>query len=163
MGRRKSGAARRSPDVGIPDTQAKKVYKWQWQWAEFDSNWRLSKKEIRKWLEWACTKLKVPVPRMRIKLLPKRKKYSYFSPDKYELGFLPQHRNVPTVLHEIAHYITFRLYGRTVADHGPEYMGVFLFLLEHSGRWPLGTMYRSAKEAGLEIDGQTVKRVRKRK
>lgn len=160
MPKRQRGAARRkSPDVGIPDSQAKKVYEWQWKWAEFNRNHKLSKKDIHKRLNWACKKLKMAPPRrLRIRLL-KRGSYSYFDPDQYELGFLPQHRNVPTVLHEITHYITFRIYGKTVADHGPEFMGTFLFLLESAGQWPVGVVYHSAREYGLEIDGASPKRV----
>lgn len=155
------GRARKSPDVGIPDTQAKKVYKWQWQWVEFNRDNRLSKKDIRGWLAWACKKLRMRPVRMKIKLLGKKAKYSYFDPDQYELGFIPTHRNVPTVLHEIAHYIAFRLYGKTVASHGPEFMGIFLYLLELSGQWPLGVVYGSARKAGLEIDGAQPRKLKR--
>lgn len=164
MAKRKAGrsAARRSPRVGIADTQAKRVYKWQWEWVEFNSNRGLTKNDVREWLEWACKKLKMAPPsRLKIRLLSKKKGHSYFNPDTYELGFIPVHRNVPTVLHEIAHYISFRIYGKTVADHGPEYMGIFLYLLESSSQWPLGIVYQSARKAGLEIDGAQPRRLRK--
>lgn len=152
-----------SPEVGIPDTQAKKVYKWQWQFAEFESNYFLSKKEIRKWLDWACKKLKLSPPkRLKIRLLGKKGKHSYFNVDQHELAFLPCHRNVPTVLHEISHYLCHRIYGKTVADHGPEFMGIFLLLLELSGRWPTGLMYAAARKYGLDIDGAQPKRLKRR-
>jgi hypothetical protein len=149
-------AARRieSPQVGIRDSQAQKVYRWQWKWAEGNENAHLSKREVRRWLRFACKKLKLPMPnRLKIRFLKKGEKQSYYSCDQHELAFIPKHRNAIVVLHEIAHYITFRLYGCTVADHGPQFMRIWLCLLEQSRRWPSGVMYQSARAAGLQIEG----------
>lgn len=145
------------------DPQKDAVYAWQWKWYDWNHG-ELSKDGVRQWVKWAYKKKFRFTKMPRIKF-PKTGKCSYHDGEKALLAFVYEHRNVPMVLHETAHAICFILYGATVEDHGPEFMGIFLYLLEKTGHYPLGTVYDSAKKAGLKIDGsqgpKLIKRSRK--
>lgn len=132
------------------DPQAKAVYKWQWQWGNWNEN-ELTKDDVRHWVKWAWKK-KFGFKRMPRVVFRTAGEYSSYDPDQATLYFIHEHRNVAVVLHEVAHAIITMLYGRTVEDHGPEFMGVFLYLLEEARLYPRATVYDSAVKAGLKID-----------
>lgn len=132
------------------DPQQKAVYKWQWQWTDWNEN-ELDKDEVRRWVKWAFKK-KFHFGKMPRIEFRKVGEHSSYNPETTTLYFLYEHRNVAVVLHETAHAIITQLYGKTVQDHGPEFMGVFLYLLEKSGRYPRSAVYDSAVKAGLKID-----------
>lgn len=53
--------------------------------------------------------------------------YSRF-PD--HISFQPRHKNPAIALHEVAHYICDSIFGDEPEDHGPEWLGIYLWLLE---------------------------------
>jgi hypothetical protein len=57
-------------------------------------------------------------------------------------------RNVATALHEAAHQIAFTLYGSSIQDHGPTWLGIYLDLLVRARGAP-----RIALEATLRAHG----------
>lgn len=133
------------------DTQKDAVYEWQWKFWHWNHK-ELSKRQVHNWVKWAIKK------KFGFKHLPKiaylrSGNVSWYNKETATLGFIHDHRNIAMVLHETAHAITDRMYAYTVEDHGPEFMGVFLWLLEACGWYPKNTLYASAKQAGLKIDG----------
>ena len=59
-------------------------------------------------------------------------------------------KNVPTALHEAAHYIAFKLFGYRIQDHGPTWLGVYLWLLAAARVAPRVALNASARAAGLK-------------
>lgn len=58
-------------------------------------------------------------------------------------------RNLPTLVHEMAHYIMVaKGYPNT---HGPRWLGVYLWLMNRSALMPLNASVPSAKAAGLRF------------
>jgi len=141
-----------SPKLVIKhDPQQKAVYNWQWEWMHWNSK-ELSKKDVYRWVKWAYKK------KFHFKFMPEIVHLadggsSSYHPEKNQLKFIHSHRNIAVVLHETAHLIISRLFGHTVEDHGPEFMGIWIYLLEKAKLAPRGTIYDSAKQAGLRVDG----------
>lgn len=138
-----------APKLITVDRQGKRVYKWEQSWGQFTEQ-TLSRDGVREWAKWAYRKfgfLRVP------RIIFDDKSFSEYKPDGDFLSFTHSHRNIGIVLHEVSHAITTRMYGVTVEDHGPEFMGVYLYLLEASGEFPKHAMTDSAKRAKLRIDG----------
>lgn len=57
--------------------------------------------------------------------------------------------NIPTALHEVSHQIVWDYYGDTVEDHGPEFVGVYVWLLSEAGMAPAAALYASLDEAEI--------------
>lgn len=55
-----------------------------------------------------------------------------------------------TAMHEASHHIVFKLCGYRVQDHGPTFLGVYLWLLERSGVAPQSALHASAREFKLK-------------
>lgn len=54
-------------------------------------------------------------------------------------------KNMAVAMHEAAHHIVFKLCGWRVKDHGPTFLGVYLWLLEKSGVAPKAALHASAR------------------
>lgn len=59
-------------------------------------------------------------------------------------------RNVSQVLHETAHWIVFKLFGDKPQDHGPTFLGVYMWLLEALRAAPRIALHASARAHGLK-------------
>lgn len=57
--------------------------------------------------------------------------------------------NYPTALHEVTHQIIWDYYGTTVQDHGPEFVGVYMWLLSQAGIVPYEALTASLDAAGI--------------
>lgn len=57
--------------------------------------------------------------------------------------------NEAIALHEAAHYITDRTYPRA-ADHGPTWLGVYLWLLEKAAVAPREALRATMRKHGLK-------------
>lgn len=58
---------------------------------------------------------------------------SYYHTLDHSISLNPIHRNVATVLHEVAHAIQSYILGDVHEDHGPEWLGIFMWLLVKAG------------------------------
>lgn len=57
--------------------------------------------------------------------------------------------NPPIVLHECAHYICDAIFGTKLEDHCPEWLGIYMWLLEGWRVAPRKALQASAKARGL--------------
>lgn len=78
--------------------------------------------------------------------MPESKRISIQGGDHHARGG----RNAATALHEAAHQIAFALYGESIQDHGPTWLGIYLDLLVRARVAP-----RVALEATLRSHGLT--------
>lgn len=132
-----------------PDPQCKRVYKWTWQW--FDWNRRtLTDKEVKAVIKKACEVWDIHQPRF-IGFCPKKAPCSVYNDDDQSLRMLPDHCNPATVLHEVAHHIVHVRLGTKYQDHGPEWLGVFLDLLVAFHVAPEDALVSSLKHRRLKF------------
>lgn len=141
----------------MADTQAKQAYAWQHSWLHWNYK-SSSDREIRIAIRQAESYYKIP--KIKIKLFTKNKNsegedqnsyyiYSgYYGNPRIELR--PYHQNIPIALHEVAHAICGSIFRDTVENHGKEWLGVFMYLLEKEGIAPVSALHASAREFGLK-------------
>lgn len=55
---------------------------------------------------------------------------SYADRNNYRIDLAPIHHNKMSVIHEMAHCLTGRIYADKVDDHGPEYVGILRSLIK---------------------------------
>jgi hypothetical protein len=139
------------PRLAKKDRQCARVYSWGWSFADWNIK-TLTKRQCRKWVKWCLKQFHLKKGSSPAVVFPPRAKYSSFEPEYHELQLIKKHRNIPMVLHETAHYVQSILYGKTTEDHGPEFMGIWLYLLEAAQLCPKGTLTASAKSKGIKID-----------
>lgn len=124
------------------DWQQRRVYAWEDQF----ENWNRSGytlKECRKIVHWACKKYGLPPPSVR-QHEGKAASYSYAG-DRPVIGFNTTQKNAAVALHEAAHYICDRIFGPKLEHHSPEWMGIYLWLLEGWRVAPRTALHASAK------------------
>ena len=66
------------------------------------------------------------------------------------VSFSRRGKNVATALHEAAHIIVFDKFGDKPQDHGPTFMGVYLWLLTTAGVAPRIALEATARANGLK-------------
>jgi hypothetical protein len=130
----------------MADKQQKRVYKWESTWGVW--NGPSSKDGCRYWLEWACTQYGVEIP--KLVFAKNNRGWSYYQEDKDTIRLVKDHQNFSVVFHESAHAIASFYYPRAIEDHGPEWLGIFLWLLRESKAVPEVALKASAKEFGLK-------------
>ena len=121
------------------DPQRERVYKWE---AEFH-DWNigsLTLAECRAAIRWACEQYGITSPRVE---QHRDKEYSYSKGDLISLRL--DQKNAAVSLHEAAHYICDQIFGSTVAPHSPQWMGIYLWLLEGYRVAPRVALHASAK------------------
>jgi hypothetical protein len=144
------------------DPDAQKVYEWEGKWVHWQIN-EFGKKldTARIWVAKSCEAYgvkKVPVR------LAKNSDDSYFDLGKNAIYLLRQHNNIAVSLHESAHAICYDLFGLNVHDHGPEFAGIYIWLLADAGIAPVEALTASADACGVEyisIDKADPKNIRK--
>lgn len=65
------------------------------------------------------------------------------------MSFSRKGKNAATALHEAAHLIAHDLYGDRGQDHGPTFLGVYMWLLETAGVAPRIALHATARAHGL--------------
>lgn len=112
----------------------------------------MSERAVRETVGLASRKYRIPAPELifpsknnlRGKKLP-----SQYDPLSHTITLRPRHLNGAIVLHETAHAITDYLLGWDLEAHGPEWLGVYMVLLEDFGISTRVSLHASADEAGL--------------
>lgn len=62
----------------------------------------------------------------------------------------PGSRNVPIVMHEVAHHIAWCLHGERIQDHGATWLGIYLKLLVIAKVAPQLALEATARSHGLK-------------
>ena len=142
----------RSPNARFQcdeDPQRHLVYDWEDEWRDWQLN-TLTLEECRVAVRTACKLYGLKPPAV------KQHKYRGMSwcdgrvISMQAVGFRSRGgKNIATTLHETAHFIVMRLYPRYRHDHGPTYLGVFLWLLQAAKVAPRIALHASARYFGL--------------
>jgi hypothetical protein len=121
------------------DTQRARVYAWEGQWSDWNAC-NLTLKEARDVVHWACKKYGVRPARVK---QHSDRAYS-FSQDGL-ISFRLDHKNTAIALHEAAHHIADVIFEESrIDDHGPEWLGIYLWLLEGARVAPRIALHSSA-------------------
>jgi|GEM_PF-7012068 len=143
----------------MADSQQQAVYAWERQW-RFWNRAGVPVQYLRRWVRWAERLYRVPPATL---LFPTRSKGvngnwlpSQCAPaapwGSGAITLRPHHRNVPIALHEVSHWIDGQLLGQFSGfeGHGPQWLGIYLYLLEKARVAPRVALHESAREAGLK-------------
>lgn len=129
------------------DPQAPKLYRWEKAWREWNVS-RLTIAECREVARRACVYLKIPQVTVTFRRRPT------WSECNYETGQIwintQRHKNVATVLHEVAHRAVFLAHGEVEA-HGPAFVRVYVRLLVRARLAPKSALTASLKHYGVEF------------
>lgn len=126
-----------------PDPQRDKVYGWEGQWADWNAT-AISLTQAREYIHWACGLYNLKPPSV------KRHKSNAFSFSQDRLiSFNHAQVNRGIALHEVAHFICDEVFGLDLADHCPQWMGIYLWLLVSARIAPPVALTASAKAAGI--------------
>ena len=150
----------------IKDRQADKAYEWEdsfllWAGAH------LNEKQARGLIEAACREYGIPPP--YVKVYKSNYGCSIYDPNMHVIKLRPRHLNAGVVLHETAHAITDTILGQGLEPHGPEWLGVYMVLLEDFRIMPRAALHASAKKEGLKykerdiVDKKAIRRLAKKK
>ena len=113
------------------DHQQDRVYKWEGTWPLWTRQ-GMSKAKCKDLVRKVSGLYRIPPP--SLKFPDKRSVWAYYKTPNHYIS-LPRHaRNASTVLHEMAHAIHWYILGESShEDHGPEWLGIFLWLLCYFG------------------------------
>lgn len=130
---------------GGPDPWQTAVYAFEGEWPAFNRG-SLTLAECRTLVNAACEAYNVVPPPVR---QHEGRGMSYSLDDGSLISLRLDHKNPAVVLHEAAHYITDRYFGKRCHDHGPTWQGVYFFLLARADIAPREALRASARTHGL--------------
>lgn len=141
----------------MADSQQTAVYAWERRfrsWVTPTSSHTQVRRIIRH-AEWLYR-----IPPVRIHFKASNKSRGKSMPSQYHalraITLRPQHVNPAIALHETAHAITHHLFGWDPPDmevHGPQWLGIYMVLLDKFGVAPRSALEASAREHGLKWVG----------
>lgn len=122
------------------DSQKRRVYAWEGEWGDWNRR-TCNLKEARGAIHWACEKYGVKPPRVT---QHDGNAYSFSQGDV--ISFRRDQVNPAIALHEAAHFISGRIFsGGDMQDHGPEFVSIYLWLLEGYRVAPRSALHASAR------------------
>ena len=127
------------------DPQKEACYTWEDSWGPWNYD-AMTLPNCRVWAEKACALYGIAPPRIR---QHRTKAFSWVNVEARVASFGAGGKNVPTVLHEMAHLIAYERFGLKIMDHGPTFLGVYMWLLEWSRIAPRVALHASARAHGL--------------
>jgi len=138
--------ARKAAGRSKSDPQQDPVYRWESTWKAWNRT-ELTLVECRSAINWACDQFGIEPPRVRTH---QTKEYPWCDVEKRVMSFSLKGKNVATALHEAAHLIVSDLFSVQAQDHGPTFLGVYMWLLETAGVAPRIALYATARSHGLK-------------
>lgn len=132
-----------------PDPQRARIYAY-----EYAQGWDKSTtsfKKISALIKRACKHFNVEPPEVR---LHDSDELSYSIPELNIISMQKRGGLSPQIaLHEVAHHICFMLCGHRAQDHGPSWLGIYIYLLERSKVAPddMREQLRSMKLRWVEV------------
>jgi len=130
------------------DRQRVQVYAWEDTWSGAGRR-SLALSGVRKWVRWACGQYGIKPPAVRGHFRV-RGGTSFYEPNDHTIEFRKRHFNMWVALHEAAHAICDVLLD-IEEPHSPEWLGIFLSLLEKADYAPRVALLASANAAGLKF------------
>lgn len=150
------------PASDLKDPQRDAVYDWEGEFRDWNRR-TLPLRLVKKYVQDACAHYGLPAP--TVKGHP-GKAYAFYKPkDDYSgelISFAGWCQNPAVALHEAAHYIVLHHFGKDVQDHGPIWLGVYLWLLQRAGIAPQEALRASARKWKLRWRDMPPERVVKR-
>ena len=138
----------------MADPQKDLVYAWETTFRQFNEH-NVPRRTLRRLIRKAERRYRVPPVKIKFTNRVRRaKRYakiaSAYDPESHtiELGY--KDHNYAIALHEAAHAITDYVLGLDLEAHGPQWLGVYLWLLEWTGIAPRAALYASAEAARLQ-------------
>ena len=135
----------------VPDPQQQKCYRWEATWRDWNQS-TLTLTQCRDAIRWACS-------RYGLKVMPAVKQHTggdyawaLTGPGQRPVISMQAKtsKNLATVMHEAAHVVTDTIFvGQPLADHSPEFMGVYMGLLEDAQVAPVIALHTTARSHGL--------------
>jgi hypothetical protein len=141
-----SAKARKVTGRSESDPQQDAVYRWEGSWKAWNRA-ELTLAACRSAINWACDQYGVEPPRV---WSHPGKRYPWCDVEKRVVSFSLKGKNVATALHEAAHLIVSDVFGDRVQDHGPTFLGVYMWLLETAGVAPRIALHATARSHKLK-------------
>ena len=130
------------------DPQAKRAYEWERSFGD----WNVGSQPL------SCLKKVINTASEMFRVRPpakverqKGQAYSVYKPRREIIRLIKRHHNVSTALHEVAHHITYKLYGKKHQHHGKEWLGIYADLLVTFKVAPADAVYPSLRSRGLKF------------
>ncbi len=138
--------------MGRSDCHAEFVYAWENDFRDWSER-ICSLEECQRVMDTGCAHYGVAPPRVQLwkrafSWCPDTLAVTGRMLDRPVVRLCTRGQNWPTVLHEAAHWIVLHLAPRS-ADHGPTWLGIYLWLLGEAGVAPESALHASARAAGL--------------
>lgn len=111
------------------DRHAERVYEWEGEWADWNRP-LLTLPQVRGYVRTACAYYGLRAPPVR-----KHPGRAYAYTTLTVCSFPTWCMNAAIALHEAAHFIVMNRYPKA-ADHGPTWLGVYLWLMEKAAVAP---------------------------
>lgn len=134
------------------DPQREPLYAWEDEWWGWNRN-TTTLAICRRYIETACAHYGIKPPRVR---QHHQVSLSYSIPAESVISLQAKGSspgkgglNPATALHEAAHHVVFWIWGARPQDHGPTFLGVYMWLLERAGIAPGEALRASARARRL--------------
>lgn len=126
------------------DSQRKRVYLWESQWSDWNAE-NMTLAQAREVVHWACKKYGMRPARVK-----QHTGRAFSFAQEGTISFRRDHKNSAIALHESAHYIADVIFADAhTEDHGPEWLGIYLWLLEGARVAPRIALHSSARAKRL--------------
>lgn len=138
---------------GGKDPRAEYVYSWENDFRDW-SEQHCSLEECKRVVATACAHYDLAPPRVELwdrsfSWCPDTRAMTGRFLDKPVIRLCPKGQNWPTALHEAAHWIVLNRVPRA-ADHGPTWLGIYLWLLAEAKVAPEAALHASVRAADLK-------------
>lgn len=128
----------------ISDSQQRQAYRWEGSWPLWNKK-GLTQPKARGIIAWACRLYDIPIPIVRF-----QKWRTWYDPEDHSIVLSITNQNTAIALHEAAHAIHDYILGDYHEAHGPEWLGIYLVLLDTAGVASRSALELSARKYGLE-------------
>jgi hypothetical protein len=138
----------------MKDPQKQRLYDWEDSWWGWNRN-LCSLQKCRAVIRFACHLYGVSPPTVKQHNV---RSISWSIPQARQIslrGVGPSGKgglNLPTALHEATHQIVWDYYGDAVEDHGVEFVGVYVWLLNEAGIAPQRALVASLEHVDMRWD-----------
>lgn len=137
------------------DPQQYRAYRWENELTSW-AGAHATPAQLRRVVKKCCRMYRVPVPRVHCLTKNQRdgKRYtSEYDPNGHVIRIRPRHYDLCTAVHESAHAITDWLFGIWTENkpHGPEWLGVYMVLLDRLKIIPRIALEAHARAMGLDF------------
>ena len=134
----------------MDDPQKARLYDWEDEWDSFGRHGE-TRTDLCKLIHKASRLYDIEPPALRFvskARSPSLTHTTFYDPAAHVIQFGYRSCNIPIAMHEQAHAIIAE-YHEAAEDHGPEFLGVYLDLLEWANVAPKSALYASARAMGL--------------